>query len=371
MAQHLSKKTGIPIPLVTAIIASGIVGGPAAVPFAAFMYFIKKPLMKGASKAFDMGVQGVQKGANAIKGTMQPQVATEMYFPSFSDYVYQEGFGDWAGQKIGSVEGSVAGKTTGLTKKISGVLTNSWQGLTKFASENKLAIAKTAFLMGVGALIGAGIGKLTHDAIDSVVQAIGDRGLSPEEMANLNWLRNNLAMDDNAQQNNPNSWIKTDKDGLAHGGGSGNLFTKPGHENDADFNNPNDSIAVSGVDWMNDSSENMDKILSKLKDTFGSSVRTELVGKPETATGILDYSITVKPEPGQSQQSILQMIYRTLAKDMQQQGIEMKDLKYSGTDPSGAIKAALSVAPNLTTPGAVGAAVGMAAAPNQKYSRPV
>ena len=33
-AQTLSKKTGIPMPLATALIASGIVGGPAAVPFA-------------------------------------------------------------------------------------------------------------------------------------------------------------------------------------------------------------------------------------------------------------------------------------------------------------------------------------------------
>jgi len=69
IAQSFSKKTGVPLPLATALIASGITGGPAAVPFAALLYFVKKPLMKGASAGFDAGVSGVKNIQKSFDGT--------------------------------------------------------------------------------------------------------------------------------------------------------------------------------------------------------------------------------------------------------------------------------------------------------------
>jgi len=398
MAQGLSKKTGIPIPLATALLASGLVGGPAAVPFAALMYFVKRPLMAGASKGFDAGVAGVQKGAQMVKGAVQgmqpaaqPAMASaEMYFPSFADYyLYREGFGDWAGQKMGSMAGTVAGKTTGMAQKVGSVLSKSWQGLTKFASENKLAIAKTAFLMGVGALIGAGVGKLTHDAIDSVIQAVGDRGVPAEE---LNWLRHNFKMDssghEDAQGNvDPTKWVHHGKDGTAEFGGNGIYDTKGGDAggNDWKVGEILPTMNVNAQELMDNMGQTTDGVLDKLKNTFGSFTRVDysgvsavknaagkyVAGRAADATGemAVQYQVEILPKPGESSQSLLQAAYRELATKLHASGIKVTDMKSLGEDPSGAIKAALSVAPAMTGAGAIGGAAGMGAGPKPQQAQ--
>lgn len=354
MAQTLSQKTGVPLPLVTACISAGIVGGPAAVPFAALLYFVKKPLMAGASKGFDLGVAGIQKGAQAVKGLAQGQPATptteHYFFPSFSEYyLYREGLGDWAGQKLGSMAGNVAGRATGLTQKVGSVLTKSWQGLYQFASQNKLAIGKAAFMMGAGALIGAGIGKLTHEGIDAIIQAAGDRGVPTEE---LNWLRQNFLMDYKVGHG------KFNKGEIEVSGD--NAFSTGGKE-----------IGKAGAAGMNISGSELyqtkssvDGVLDKFKNTFSSIFRRDNIGQPGTGQAALMYQLNLSPQPGISSQQILQNAYRSLAKELHDSGVKITDLKIDPQlNPSGAIKAMLSVAPNLTTPGAIGGAIGAAAGP--------
>jgi len=339
LAQSLSQKTGVPLPLATALVASGIVGGPATVPFAALMYFIKKPLMKGASKAFDAGVQGVQKGVQGVQNTFsqpqQMQPATE----GFKNWMYEEGFGDWAGQKVGSMAGTAAGKTVGAASKVSNLIKQSWPAIKQYASENKLAIGKTAFLMGVGALVGGGIGKLTHDAIDSVIQSIGDVGVPPQELA---WLRNNFKME-----------LSQGEDGTAVSGEE--LYNTSGNMNNFDTGaGGGGDVHVKAQDFSHDETK-IGPIVNKAMSSLGKSIRITPVGSSET-TGLLSYTLEVTPQPGMSSQQLLQQAYRKLATQLSQQGIKVSDLKSIDQDPSGAIKAMLSVAPNTTAAGAIGGA---------------
>jgi len=342
LARSLSQKTGVPLPLATALVASGIVGGPATVPFAALMYFIKKPLMKGASKAFDAGVQGVQKGIQGVQNTFsQPQQSQQMQpaTEGFKNWMYEEGFGDWAGQKVGSMAGTAAGKTVGAANKVSNLIKQSWPAIKQYASENKLAIGKTAFLMGVGALVGGGVGKLTHDAIDSVIQSIGDVGVPPQELA---WLRNNFKME-----------LSQGEDGTAVSGDD--LYNTSGNMNNFDTGaDGSGDTYVNAQDFSHDETE-IGPIVNKAMNSLGKSVRVTPVGSSET-TGVLSYTLEVTPQPGMSSQQLLQQAYRKLATQLNQQGIKVSDLKSIDQDPSGAIKAMLSVAPNTTAAGAIGGA---------------
>ena len=194
-AKMLSQKTGVPLPLATALVAAGITGGPAAIPFAALLYFVKQPLMKGANKAFDAswdtGAKAVQGFKNAVSGNkQQPQI--QLQPESFKAFVEADSWGDWAGEKLGSAAGTVAGKTSGYGAKIGSSIGNRIKEIGQYAKNNPKEVARMAFLVGAGAVIGAGVGKLTHDVKDIIVQKIKDYGVPSEE---LNWLRQNVVMD--------------------------------------------------------------------------------------------------------------------------------------------------------------------------------
>lgn len=219
-AQQMSQKTGIPLPLATAVIASGIVGGPAAVPMAALLYFVRKPMMSVASGGFDkvFGNPQQQQAQTqqqpqqpAPQQQMQPQpqqqspwafnpinvgtgfenVQSPLNLMSFQEYcLYKEGWAsnaaDWTGKKIGSMAGSAAGRSMNLSGRIAQVVKSSGSSIVQFAKENKLAVAKTLWLFGVGAVIGYGVGSLTDSVMGQVAQGVGESGLvSPEEMADL------------------------------------------------------------------------------------------------------------------------------------------------------------------------------------------
>lgn len=354
--------------------------------------------MKGAGKAFDVGVQGIQKGVQGVQKMMRPQPQLAMAGESYIYDVFDEGFGDWAGQKIGSMAGKVSGKAVNFANTAKRVLSSGWNGLTQFASQNKLAIGKAAFLMGVGALLGAGLGSLSHDAIDGVIQAIGDKGVPAEE---LNWLRQNFAMDryggqepseDSSSPVRTGNWVNT---GKGYGGqpptqtaGGDHMFTTTGKE-PTNWNvgeiQPTQTISTKEI--LDNTTQQVNGVLSKLKDTFASFIRTDYHGtsavpKPgvdwatskvgdyvagRAADGgemALNYNVELLPKPGESPQQILQQAYRDLAKELHQAGVKITDMKPIGYDPSGLIKAQLSVVPSLTVAGAIGGAA--AAVPQKK-----
>lgn len=192
-AKMLSQKTGVPLPLATALVAAGITGGPAAIPFAALLYFVKQPLIKGANKAFDAswdaGAKAIQGAKNAVSGSQsQPQLQPE----SFRAFVEADSWGDWAGQKLGGAAGTVAGNVSGYGGKVASSIGGRIKEIGQYAKNNPKEIARMAFLVGAGAAIGAGVGKITHDVKDLIVQKIKDYGVPSEE---LNWLRQNVVMD--------------------------------------------------------------------------------------------------------------------------------------------------------------------------------
>jgi hypothetical protein len=195
VAQSLSKKTGVPLPLATALVAAGITGGPAAVPFAALLYFVKQPLIKGANKAFDATWDAGSNIAKQIGQKISPQrlQPENLIQPgSFRLFIEADSWGDWAGEKTGRLAGKLSGSVAGFGGKITNTLGNRIKEIGQYAKNNPKEIARMAFLVGAGAAIGAGVGKLTHDAQDFIVQKIKDYGVPAEELA---WLRQNIVMD--------------------------------------------------------------------------------------------------------------------------------------------------------------------------------
>lgn len=410
VAQKYSQKLGIPLPLATTLIAAGMSGGVSAIPFVALLYFARRPVNKAAGAAFDYGAQKMgfmpQKAQtpspiSAAPSSTNQAAGSNLWLPgnnnskptgpiwvpqnawtdySFSSYMamrdLQEGLGadlkkwwvnkgaDKVGSALGKTAGFVSGKASKYRANVGNLLKNSWSELSKFVSENKLSLAKAAFLMGVGSLVGYGVGSLTSSAIDDITQAIGDQGLSAEEMHQLNWLRNNFEMSD----------LKQDKTGDFHGGGEQIFGTSDDMSvgaKDSDFENPEWLSKMRQQDDLRDndafykgmqitSGERMttQAVQDSLETTFSSAIRTQVVGQPDTARGVLTYSFEVTPEPGQSPQEILQNAYRDLAKDLAAKNIDLTDLRPYGQDPGGKIRALLSVAPKLAIPGAMAGAAG-------------
>lgn len=212
-AKKYADKLGIPLPLATAVIASGIVGGPAAIPFAALMYFVRQPINKIAGKAFDIGAQklGLMPKPDATVTAPTVPTAPKYQMPAisgdgvraqlahtdnltFGQYLtlveagyidLDEGWGDWAGSMLGKAAGFVSGKAVKYGSNVANMLKNAAMAIGKFASENKLAVAKVAFLMGVGALVGAGVGAAVNKA-SAAIHGVQQSGVAhPQDVQDV------------------------------------------------------------------------------------------------------------------------------------------------------------------------------------------
>jgi len=198
-AKMLSQKTGVPLPLATALIAAGMTGGPTAIPFAALLYFVKQPLMKGANKAFDStwdaGAKAVQGVRNAVSRD-QPQSQAQLQPESFRAFIEADSWGDWAGEKLGGAAGTVAGNLAGYGGKIATSIGSRMKEIGQYAKNNPKEVARMAFLVGAGAAIGAGVGKITHEVKDFIMEKIKDQGIDPQV---LSWVKQNVVLDDNGK----------------------------------------------------------------------------------------------------------------------------------------------------------------------------
>lgn len=240
VAKKYANKLGIPLPLATAIVTAGLVGGPGAVPFAALLYFVRKQVNNVAGKAFDKGAeklgltgQAAQAQAQQVP-VQQPQAqpvsqqpASKLVLPgssdwnggrvsgrrlqrswtSFEDYkdlrdLHEGWFGDkikqagnWAGgkinqgedywkntgaDKVGGAVGKAAGYVSGKAKKgssqIGSLVKNSFGELSQFASQNKLALGKAAFLFSVGVALGMGVG-MAYNALSGGVDELASQAM--------------------------------------------------------------------------------------------------------------------------------------------------------------------------------------------------
>jgi hypothetical protein len=213
-----SQMTGISPPLAMAVLASGIVGGPAAIPMGVLMYFTRKmfvnPVVQAAGKGWDAAF-----GPKKVREPEElPGFAKEWRFSlDFDNYsIYKEGcelglienksFRVWVQEAdyekleeisralnwLGSMAGKGAGYLAGAVKTIGGKALNVIKGgikdIATWARANKASIAKTAFLMALGYMIGSGVTKLTNSVIDSAMQTVQgaaeQTGAIPEEEVN-------------------------------------------------------------------------------------------------------------------------------------------------------------------------------------------
>jgi len=197
MAGVFSKKTGISLPLASALIASGVTGGVAAIPFAALLYFAKKPILGAAGKGFDVAWDAAASGLKKMQGAKQPNMALQPESFSFKEWLVneeKEGWGDYLGRNIGHGVGRLAGNIAGLGSKVGSALKSVAKDIYQYVGNNPKQVAKAAFLVGLGAATGGVIGKLTHDLKDMVVQKIQDvmQDVPAEEVA---WLRKNIVFE--------------------------------------------------------------------------------------------------------------------------------------------------------------------------------
>lgn len=327
-AQLLSKKTGVPLPLATALVAAGITGGPTAVPFAALLYFVKQPLMKGANRAFDATWDAGAKVASAAGRMVGTKPAPQPAMESFRTFIEADTWWDWAGEKLGGLTGRVAGNIAGYGGKIANSLASRAKELTQWTKNNPKEVARMLFLVGAGAAIGAGVGKLTHDIQDFIVQKIKDYGVPKEE---LDFLRRHVVVN-----------TKVDSHGQAHTGSDDTLLATPGKHYAEP--SPDEVTAVKTVDTSTSSDAPNPASRSWFGRTNPNSAQTQtdsqygFTGLDAPSTGKQAvFSANVEAPSSGAAHTDMGDAYRTMARTMHdsQGGREMmKHLKGLSTDPS-------------------------------------
>jgi hypothetical protein len=85
---------------------------------------------------------------------------------------------------------------SGYGGKIASSVGGRMKEIGQFAKNNPKVVARMAFLVGAGAAIGAGVGKITHEVKDLIVQSIKNQGIDPQV---LNWVKQNIVLDDNGK----------------------------------------------------------------------------------------------------------------------------------------------------------------------------
>lgn len=103
---------------------------------------------------------------------MQPVRAEHLSFREFVEIMEAASWGDWAGEKIGGAAGWLAGKTVGFGSKIVSSISQRAKEVAAFAKNNPKEVARMLFLIGAGAAIGAGIGKITDEVKGMIMQNI-------------------------------------------------------------------------------------------------------------------------------------------------------------------------------------------------------
>jgi len=205
-AQHYSQKLGIPISLVLALVVSGAIGGPAAVPLTLVTYLVRKPLLKLAGKGFDIGAEALgvgpkKPGEEPVPAEVVPEprmvqgkygrtlmptgtsaygVAEALLYEAALYNLYDEAFGDWM-KKIGGMAGKGIGAAVGTGRRYVGALANIVKtnvgAMIKFARKNPVTVVKGLFLIAVGAAIGYGVRSLIQQstqAISAVAEGAGN-----------------------------------------------------------------------------------------------------------------------------------------------------------------------------------------------------
>lgn len=377
IAQKYAQKTGIPIPLATAIIAAGIVGGATAVPFATLMYFVRKPINNMAGKAFDAGAQ--KMGWMPQQQAPAPQVAwnTNSGFYSYLEMRdLEEGWmgdkfnqaktwwnekgADQVGGAIGKAAGAVSGKTVKYSANISNMIKSSWNALSQFVSENKLAIGKAAFLMAVGAAVGAGVGAAanavtqgTDVVATTAVDALKETGqVPPQEM---DWIEQNFKPK-----------VTANADGNYEVSGE-ELYSTTGKFVGGDGITDTDTMVNTG-DLLKTTNDELNN-----SDILSSFTTTQPVEGPHPGYMVLQVHGTITPQPGQGAEEVLKMAQDQIRQQLEKAGVTVQDFKqinYDPATPEAPIQVTFTTTNVSNLPGAAaGGAIGGAAGGAQPQGR--
>lgn len=405
LAGEYADKLKISKPLATAIILSGILGGPAAIPMSVIMYYVNKPVGKFASQAFDKGVQAIQGMTNKNQTAAQSPVPTaqpttpamkpvaptgkpmtdDQYYKSFStnysdhyhnnydfnSYVMmrdlQEGYvGDkikqyaqqtkqWWDEKgsdqvsgaIGKGLGFVAGKAVKYSGNISHLITSSFSSMAKWASENKLPIAKTMFLMSVGAATGVAVGA-TVNFVAAKALALS-KTVKPEEVND--WLKENFKMEIK-QDENGNYEVYGDQHYTSTG-------AKPHHTEVGDY--IPDQYVTSFKDHIKDVTDGL------TTDTFTKVNFSKLIDKsigPDVMG--LQFNATITPQAGESVKDVLNRAYQSLKDNLAEKGFtaDIEQFKQisayanKGYYPDQPIQVSAIIKPEAGSTNLIGGAIG-------------
>ena len=161
-------KIGLPLPMVATLVAAGMTGGLAAIPFAVLSKKVADIITHQASKGFD-------KVADMTFGK-KPAMAESSFVDRTGKMI--SGAGDRTGKMIsgavdktggaiGSTAGFIAGKSSKYYSKITTLLQKAMTDLLSFVKNNKRDLAKAAFLYAIGTIMGGAIGMASNKVYEA------------------------------------------------------------------------------------------------------------------------------------------------------------------------------------------------------------
>ena len=161
-------KIGLPLPMVATLVAAGMTGGLAAIPFAVLSKKVADIITHQASKGFD-------KVADMTFGK-KPAMAESSFVDRTGKMISGavdrtgkmiSGAVDKTGGAIGSTAGFIAGKSSKYYSKITTLLQKAMTDLLSFVKNNKRDLAKAAFLYDIGTIMGGAIGMASNKVYEA------------------------------------------------------------------------------------------------------------------------------------------------------------------------------------------------------------
>ena len=161
-------KIGLPLPMVATLVAAGMTGGLAAIPFAVLSKKVADIITHQASKGFD-------KVADMTFGK-KPAMAESSFVDRTGKMISGavdrtgkmiSGAVDKTGGAIGSTAGFIAGKSSKYYSKITTLLQKAMTDLLSFVKNNKRDLAKAAFLYAIGTIMGGAIGMASNKVYEA------------------------------------------------------------------------------------------------------------------------------------------------------------------------------------------------------------
>ena len=258
---------------------------------------------------------------------------------------------------IGKGLGFVAGKSVKYAGNISHLITSSFSSMAKWATQNKLPIAKTLFLMAVGAATGIAVGAAVN-FIAAKALALS-KAVKPEEVND--WLKDNYKME-----------IAKDKetgDYVIQGGDQ--LYNKTGQLTPAHQGPTDSDTYISSYTFGHDQTTQLinnkaNAVSDTLQrnDTFTNVIfqKTDIQGMPDENL-LLSFNATITPQTGETAKDVLNRAYQTLKDTLTEKGLmaDIEQFKSITTNikPNQPIDIAAIIKPDANLiGGAVGGAIG-------------